>query len=221
MRRTACCAVPWSSWAATLERISWCVVPLGQPITRTDASTINWTLRRQIFEQRPRFCLWHAANLARWGSWRSWRIWTSRWSWWSWWWRIRLWFIFRHAGCGYFWLFWRIFFFFQDLRLCNPLGYDRLQISLRTCSSLAPSPLFCLFLLSLAAVHALPATFGLTPPEFSPDWSFFRSHSNSLSLHPSLPPTSVVFKYLSSGATAFSFPSKPAGQPPYLALSLP
>ena len=34
-------------------------------------------------------------------------------------------------------------------------------------------------------------------------WSFFCSHSNSLSLAPSLPPISVVFKNLSSGATAF------------------
>ena len=46
------------------------------------------------------------------------------------------------------------------------------------------------------------------PSNSSPAWSFFRSHSSSLSLAPSLPPTSVVFKNLSSGATAFSFPSK-------------
>ena len=39
----------------------------------------------------------------------------------------------------------------------------------------------------------------------TPSWSFLRSHSDSFSLLPSLPPIPVASKNLSSGATAFWF----------------
>lgn len=48
----------------------------------------------------------------------------------------------------------------------NPVDYNRLQISLRTCSGLALCSFLCLFLLYLDAIIALSATFGLNPPEF-------------------------------------------------------
>ena len=86
--------------------------------------------------------------------------------------------------------------------------------SLRTYSRPA-LPFICPFLLCLAAVISLSATFGLIPSwvypsRSSPSWSFLRSHSNSLSFAPSLPPIPIVFKNLSSGANAFSFASRPA-----------
>ena len=67
-------------------------------------------------------------------------------------------------------------------------------------------------LLYLAAVSncdfwAMPSW--IHPSRSLPAWSFFRPHSNSFSLAPSLPPISVAFKNLSSGATAFTFASKP------------
>lgn len=66
------------------------------------------------------------------------------------------------AGGQQFLIFFSFLFFKR-----NPLGYDRPQTSLRTRSSLAPSPLFFPFLLFLAAVLALPPTLGVAPPEFS------------------------------------------------------
>ena len=55
----------------------------------------------------------------------------------------------------------------------------------------------------VSSISVLSATFGLSPPpsSFSPSWSFFRFHSNSLSLAPSLPPIPVVFKNFINGAT--------------------
>ena len=50
--------------------------------------------------------------------------------------------------------------------MCNPLGYDRLQLSLRTYYGLALCPFLCPFVLYLATIIALTATFGLNPPEF-------------------------------------------------------
>ena len=68
-------------------------------------------------------------------------------------------------------------------------------------------------LLYLAAVSncdfwAMPSWIHLS--RSSPAWSFFRPHSNFLCLAPSLPPTPVALKNLSSSATAFSFASKSA-----------
>ena len=69
------------------------------------------------------------------------------------------------------------------------------------------------FLLYLAAVTycdfwVIPCW--IYPSKSSPARSVFCSHSNSLSLAPALPPTSVACKNLNSGATAFLFASKPA-----------
>ncbi len=62
--------------------------------------------------------------------------------------------------------FFSLFFSSSFTSICNPLGYDRLQLSLPTCSGLALCPFLCPFVLFLAAIIALSATFGLNPPEF-------------------------------------------------------
>ena len=77
--------------------------------------------------------------------------------------------------------------------------------------NLALCPLFCPFLLYLAAI--INCDFWVSPPEFyprkfSPSWSCLLAHSNSLSFAPSLPPIPVVFRNFNHGATAFSFPSR-------------
>ena len=69
------------------------------------------------------------------------------------------------------------------------------------------APLILPFPLCLAAVsdcdfRVIPSW--VYPSRSSPTWSFFRSHSNSLSLAPSLPPISVACKNLSSGFLALS-----------------
>lgn len=70
---------------------------------------------------------------------------------------------------GTLYLYWSYYDFFHSssfTSICNPVGYNRLRTFLLICSSLVLSPLFGPLLLFLAAVVALLATFGLTPPEF-------------------------------------------------------
>ena len=73
---------------------------------------------------------------------------------------------------------------------------------------------FLLFLLYLAAISG--RDFWVSPPDFIhegltiPSWPFFRSHSNLLSLAPSLHPIPAVFKIFNNGATAFSSSSRSA-----------
>ena len=107
------------------------------------------------------------------------------------------------------------FFFSSLISMCHLVGYDRLQISLCSYSSLALCSFLYPFQLYLATIITLSTTFRLNPPKFypsnfSPAQSFFLSHSSSFSLAPSLSPTSVVLKNLSSGATALSFASRSA-----------
>ena len=73
-------------------------------------------------------------------------------------------------------------------------------------------PPICSFLHFLAACNLRLLGFPscVYPSRSSPARSFFRSHSASFSFAPSLAPTSVASKNLSSGVTAFSFASKPA-----------
>ena len=49
-----------------------------------------------------------------------------------------------------------------------------------------------------------------SPNSSSPSWSFFRPHSSSRSLAPSLPPTSVAFRNPNIGPIAFSLASSSA-----------
>ena len=75
------------------------------------------------------------------------------------------------------------------------------------------SPFILPFPLFLAAVSdcdfwVIPSW--VYPSKSSPAWSFFCSHSNSLSLAPSLPPISVACKNLSNGFVALSLASNSA-----------
>ena len=94
--------------------------------------------------------------------------------------------------------------------ICNPLGYGRLR-SLRTRCNLVFTPSSTISALSCRCEwqrllgKLIPSW--VYPSRSSPAWSFFFSHSSSLSLAPSLPPISVACKNLSSGFVALSLAS--------------
>ncbi len=90
--------------------------------------------------------------------------------------------------------------------MCNPLGYDRpLTSFIYKIKPGLGAPYLFLFALSRRCTLKL-RLLGIPilshPSRSSPAWSLIRPHSASLA------PTSVVFKNLSSGVTAFSFASK-------------
>ncbi len=97
------------------------------------------------------------------------------------------------------------------MSICSFVGYDRPNVFLLYSLARIMPPI-CPFLLYLAACKSKQRHLGIPswvyPSRSSPAWSFLRSHCASLSLAPSLAPTSVASKNLSSGVTAFSFASE-------------
>lgn len=85
-----------------------------------------------------------------------------------------------------------LFFFLSvlHLRICNSSGYDRPYASVHYTIKPGSIPF-------ISCIFALPSRYDLVRLwEVSPSWSFFSSHSHSLSLAPSLSPITVVFKIL-------------------------
>ena len=79
------------------------------------------------------------------------------------------------------------------MSMCNPSGENSPEVGLHTSSS----PVWCPLLFHFCAVspHVNLRLWGYPFSIFSPPaWCFHRSHSNFLSLAPSLPPTSIGFK---------------------------
>ena len=102
----------------------------------------------------------------------------------------------------------RFFSFFSSCftPICNPLGYGRHLVPLHLFSSLVRCP--SLFLIALSChicfCHFWPFSLLGFAFYYLVIQQLFELDSNSLSLAPSLPPTSVTIKNSSSGPNAFS-----------------